>query len=82
MAFSRVSKTKKWQIEAKPTWHQFGGKVNCFGPKKMKELIIWRTKMQARAQGKVQLKDSFASNESKLVPTNLDLGPTLDGASN
>jgi len=48
----------------------------------MKELIIWRTKMQARAQGKVQLKDSFASNESKLVPTNLDLGPTLDGASN
>jgi hypothetical protein len=24
---------KKWQIEAKPTWHHFGGKFNWFRPK-------------------------------------------------
>jgi hypothetical protein len=23
----------KWQIEAKPTWHHFGGKFNWFRPK-------------------------------------------------
>jgi hypothetical protein len=26
------SKTKKWQIEAKPTWHHFEGKIN-WGPR-------------------------------------------------
>jgi hypothetical protein len=26
-------KTKKWLIEAKPIWHNFGGKINWFGPK-------------------------------------------------
>jgi hypothetical protein len=29
MAINRRSKTKTWQIEAKPTWHHFGGKINC-----------------------------------------------------
>jgi hypothetical protein len=35
-AFRRGSKTKKWQIEAKPAWSQgtcFGGKINWFRPK-------------------------------------------------
>jgi len=42
------------------------------------ELLIWRTKNQARAPGKLQLKDSiqFASHESKLVPRKLDPGPS------
>jgi len=26
---------KKWQIEAKPTWHHFGEKINWFRPKEM-----------------------------------------------
>jgi hypothetical protein len=29
-------KTKIFQIEAKPTWHNFGGKINWFIPKKKK----------------------------------------------
>jgi hypothetical protein len=29
--------TKKWQIEAKPTWHHFGERINWFIPKKRKE---------------------------------------------
>jgi hypothetical protein len=52
MAFKGGSMTKNWKIEAKPTWHHFGGKINWFGPLKKKkdfqgELMIWRTKMQA-----------------------------------
>jgi hypothetical protein len=27
-------KTKKWQMQAKPTWHHFGGKINWLRPKK------------------------------------------------
>ncbi len=36
MAFRWLSKTKKWQTKAKPTWHHFVGKINWFGapPKK------------------------------------------------
>jgi hypothetical protein len=59
----------KCQIEAKPTWHHFGDKINWFRAKKILkinktlkgELMIWRTKMQARVQGGVQttLKDSI-----------------------
>jgi hypothetical protein len=42
-------------------WHLFGTKINRFGPKKDLKgyLMIWRTKMQARIQGRVQLKDSI-----------------------
>jgi hypothetical protein len=39
----RVPNPKNWQIEAKPTWHHFGGKVNYFGTGKkelQEELII------------------------------------------
>jgi hypothetical protein len=62
MVFRWGSKTKKWQIEAKPTWHYFWGKINWFRPKTNSwkgELMIWRTKMQARVQGRLQLKDSI-----------------------
>jgi hypothetical protein len=27
-------KTKKWQMQAKPTWHHFGGKINWLRPEK------------------------------------------------
>ncbi len=40
----------------------FGGKINWLGPKKTMlkgELLIWRTKDQAKHQGTVQLKDSI-----------------------
>jgi hypothetical protein len=33
-AFKRGSRTKKWQIEAKPTWHLFWREINWFRPKK------------------------------------------------
>jgi len=38
-AFRRGSKTKKWQIEAKPTWQGtcLGEKINWFGPKNSAE---------------------------------------------
>jgi hypothetical protein len=58
MAFKWGSKTKKWQIEAKSTWHHIGGKSIGLKKKKLRskgELVIWRTKMQAR----VELKDSI-----------------------
>jgi hypothetical protein len=40
------------------------------------KLLIWRTKNQARDRGIFQLKDSIASNQSKLVPKKLDPGPS------
>jgi hypothetical protein len=33
-AFRRGPETKKWQIEAKLTWHLFGGEINWFGPER------------------------------------------------
>jgi hypothetical protein len=60
--FRQGSKTKKWQIEAKPTWHLFW-RENQIGLDQKTvlkgELLIWRTKNQARDQGRVQLKDSI-----------------------
>jgi hypothetical protein len=32
-----MSKTKKWQIKAKLTWHHFGGKINWFQRKEKKK---------------------------------------------
>jgi hypothetical protein len=76
MAFRRGLKIKNWPIEAKPTWHHFGGKINWFGPKKelQGELMIWRMKVKARVQ---HASNQFASNESKLVPKNKNPGPHL-----
>jgi hypothetical protein len=36
VAFRGGSNTKKWQIEAKLTWHHFEGKINLSEPKKRK----------------------------------------------
>jgi hypothetical protein len=58
----------------------------CFGGKSIGsdqktllkwELLIWRTKNEARDQGTIQLKDSicFKAKQSKLVPRKLDPGP-------
>jgi hypothetical protein len=41
----------------------FGGEINWFQPKKpllKGELLIWRTKNEAKDQGTVQLKDSIS----------------------
>jgi hypothetical protein len=41
------------------------------------ELLIWRTKNQARDRGySPTQKFNFASNQSKLVPRKLELGPS------
>jgi hypothetical protein len=55
-AFKQKAKTKKWQIEAKPTWHMFW-KDNQLGH--TKKNAKWRalnleTKNQTRDQGIVQ----------------------------
>jgi hypothetical protein len=44
------------------------------------EIMIWRTKIQARSKARSNLRVQFASNKSKLVPRNLDLGPYLKWA--
>jgi hypothetical protein len=44
------------------------------------ELLIWRTKNQARDQGIVLLKDSICFKSVKLVPRKLDPGPLSKGA--
>ncbi len=41
------------------------------------EIMIGRTKMQARSKAGSNLRIQFASNKSKLVPRNFDLGPYL-----
>jgi hypothetical protein len=77
---------------AKPTWHHFGGKINWFRffLKELNgELMIWRTKMQARVQGMVQFKDSvcfklvqIASSEFQpWTPAKVGLRATLDKGS-
>jgi len=74
-AFKRRAKTKKWQIDAKPTWHMFW-KENQLGHTKKnakRRALNLETKNQARDQGIVQLKDSIYF---KLVPSKLDLGPS------
>jgi hypothetical protein len=56
-AFTQGSKTKKWQIEAKPTWHLFWRENQLVQTQKTVlkgELLIWGTKDQARDQGTVQ----------------------------
>jgi hypothetical protein len=43
--------------------------------------MIWRTKLQAMVQGRGSTQRiQFASNESKLVPRNLNPGPHLSWA--
>jgi hypothetical protein len=44
------------------------------------EIMIWRTEMQARSKAGSNLRIQFASNKSKLVPRNLDVGPYLKWA--
>jgi hypothetical protein len=51
------------RIEAKLTWHLFWRENQLIGSDRKivfkGELLIWRTKSQAKDQGKVQLKDSI-----------------------
>ncbi len=78
-----ILKGNKWQIKAKHTCHHFEREnQSILDPEKMelkgreRELMIWRTKMQAKVQTKPGFNSriQFASNESKLVLRNLDLG--------
>jgi len=75
MAFKWGSKTKKWQIEVKSTWHHIGGKINWFEGEKKRALkeSLWFE--EPRCKLGLNSRIQFASNESKLVPMNLDLGP-------
>jgi hypothetical protein len=60
--YRQASKTKKWQIEAKTTWHRFWRENQLLQTKKKLlkgELLIWRTKNHAKDQGTVQLKLSI-----------------------
>jgi hypothetical protein len=50
---------KRWQIQAKSTWHHFGEKINPFKPKKKKKL-----KMRAR-----DLKNQHTSYGPRQGPT-------------
>jgi hypothetical protein len=58
------------------------GKSICSGQKRefKGEIMIWRTKMQARSKAGSNLRIQFASNKSKLVLRNLDFGPYLKWA--
>jgi hypothetical protein len=61
-AFRQGSKNKKWQIEAKPTMAPvLEGKSLGLDQNTVLqgELLIWRTKNEARDQGMIQLKDSI-----------------------
>jgi hypothetical protein len=74
-AFRWRSKTKMSQINAKPTWHHFGGQHNWFGPQKKRKKksskaeSSWfgepRCKLRSKARSNSRIQ--FASNESKLV---------------
>ncbi len=75
-----MSKTKKWQIEAKLTMAPVleGKSIGLDQITVLKgELLIQRTKNQAKDQG-TQSNSSFqsASNQSKLVSRKLDPGPS------
>jgi hypothetical protein len=63
MAFKQGSKTKKWQIKAKPTWHHFGEKINWFEPKKKKKKKELKRRTydlkDQDAKARVQIKDSI-----------------------
>jgi hypothetical protein len=75
-AFKRESKTKKWQIEAKPTWHLFSRENQLV----QTERQCWREsswfgepiiKLRTNIQSNTRIQ--FASNQSKLVLRKLDL---------
>ncbi len=77
MAFRPRSKTKKWQIKAKPICHHFGEKINWFICKKKDKNESSRFEeprgklgSKARSNSRIQ----FAWNEFKWVPQNLDHG--------
>jgi hypothetical protein len=81
MASRRGLKTKKWQIEAKPTWHHFGGKMNRFTPTKKRAQMREAHDLEnqdAKLGFKASWSNSriqFATNESKLLPRNLGSTP-------
>jgi hypothetical protein len=77
----RVCKTRKWQIEAKPTWHLFWRENELVRTKKISakrrsswfgEPRIIRLVTKVQSNSRIQ----FASNQSKLVLRKLDPGPS------
>jgi hypothetical protein len=60
-AFRRGCKTKKWHIEANMASVLEGKSIGSDVKTVLKgELLIWRTKNQARDPGTLQLKDSIS----------------------
>jgi len=77
-AFKERSKTKKWQIEAKPNGTFFGRKINWLRPKnsskrRAPDFKEPRIRLGTKVQSNSRIQ--FASNQSKLVPRKLDSGP-------
>jgi len=69
---------KEWQIEDKPIWYHIEGKSLGSDPKKraQNESSLFedpRCKLGSKVSSNSRVQ--FASNESKLVPRNLDPGP-------
>jgi hypothetical protein len=77
-AFRRGSKTKKWQIEAKPTRHlfwrenQIGSDQKTVQKGELQEFGEPRIRLETKVQANSRIQ--FASNQSKLVPRKLDPG--------
>jgi hypothetical protein len=83
MTFRQGSKIKKWQIEAKPTCHHFGGKINWFELKKRaKKESSWFEEPRSKPGFKPGSNSmvQFASKESELVPRTLEPRPHLKWA--
>jgi len=72
---------QKWQIEVKLILHHFGGNINWFGlqKKKLQKEGSWfkESTCKLRSKAKFNSRIQFDSNESKLVPRNLNHGPCL-----
>jgi hypothetical protein len=80
-AFRWVSKTKKWQIKAKPTMAPFWRENQLVQTQKKQELkgeSSWFGEPRCKLgfKGRSNSRIQFASNESKLVSRNLDIVPT------
>jgi hypothetical protein len=72
------SKTKKWQIEAKPTWHLFWRENQLVRTQKKNNAKRRAPDLENQEWGyELNSRSQFASNHFKLVPRKLDPGPSF-----
>jgi hypothetical protein len=76
-AFREGSKTKKWQIEAKPTWHLFWRENQLVQTKKNNAKRRAPDLENQESGYELNSRIQFASNHSKLVPRKLDPEPSF-----